>query len=95
VHAKGSFISSQLVALGRAANPPQLLEEDSSLPYISASDVQLTGKDTAPRPLTIPEIKEYIEIFAQAAKKAIETGVFFSSIESLAIALTASRFRWR
>ncbi|KAJ7790410.1 hypothetical protein B0H14DRAFT_3094668 [Mycena olivaceomarginata] len=46
VHAKGSFIFSQLVALGRAANPPQLLEED---PYIS--DVQLTGKDTAPRPL--------------------------------------------
>ncbi|KAJ7310937.1 NADH:flavin oxidoreductase/NADH oxidase [Mycena albidolilacea] len=79
VHAKGSFISSQPVALGRAANPPQLLEEDSSLPYISASDGQLTGKDTVPRLLTIPEIKEYIEISAQAAKNAIETG--FDGVE--------------
>ncbi|KAJ7857128.1 hypothetical protein B0H14DRAFT_3448102 [Mycena olivaceomarginata] len=41
---KASFIFSQLVALGRAANPPQLQEED---PYIS--DVQLTGKDNRPR----------------------------------------------
>jgi hypothetical protein len=51
VHAKGSFIYLQLWALGRQA-VPQILAAEGSYPYISASDVPLKGKDTAPRPLT-------------------------------------------
>ncbi|KAK7031875.1 putative inactive dehydrogenase EasA [Favolaschia claudopus] len=40
----------------------QLQAEDPSFPYVSASDVQLTGIDLLPRPLTVPEIKEYISL---------------------------------
>ncbi|KAJ7701962.1 hypothetical protein B0H17DRAFT_923905 [Mycena rosella] len=79
VHAKGSFIFMQLWALGRAADTAQLAAEDASLPYVSASDVPLTGHNTAPRPLTVPEIKEYVGLYAQAAKNAIEAG--FDGVE--------------
>ncbi|KAJ7749804.1 hypothetical protein DFH07DRAFT_828423 [Mycena maculata] len=75
VHAKDSFIFMQLWALGRAADPTQLKSEDPSFPYVSASDVQLTGKKEPPRPLTVPEIKEYVGLYAQAAKNAIEAGL--------------------
>ncbi|KAJ6555716.1 hypothetical protein B0H10DRAFT_1847694 [Mycena sp. CBHHK59/15] len=74
VHAKDSFIFMQLWALGRAANSEQLQSEDPSFPYVSASDVQLIGRDKRPRPLTVPEIKEYVGLYAQAAKNAIEAG---------------------
>ncbi|KAJ7106665.1 hypothetical protein C8R44DRAFT_843125 [Mycena epipterygia] len=74
VHAKGSFIFMQLWALGRAASPQHLTTEDPSFPYVSASDVQLTGQDQPPRPLTVPEIKEYAGLYAQAAKNAIDAG---------------------
>ncbi|KAJ7439786.1 hypothetical protein FB451DRAFT_145599 [Mycena latifolia] len=74
VHAKDSFLFMQLWALGRAAESAQLVSEDPSFPYVSASDVQLTGKDTPPRPLTVPEIKEYVALYAQAAKNAIAAG---------------------
>ncbi|KAJ6529038.1 hypothetical protein DFH09DRAFT_1045369 [Mycena vulgaris] len=74
VHAKGSFIFMQLWALGRAANYAYLQSEDPSFPYVSASDVPLTGRSGPLRPLTIPEIKEYIGWYVQAAKNAIEAG---------------------
>lgn len=56
VHAKGSYIYLQLWALGRAANPAELREENPDYPYVSASDVPLPEKSDgeAPRPLTIP-----------------------------------------
>ncbi len=53
VHKKGSYIYIQLWAIGRAADPKVLKEEDPDLPYVSASDVQLTGKPFPPRPLTV------------------------------------------
>ncbi|KAJ7478762.1 hypothetical protein B0H11DRAFT_2281125 [Mycena galericulata] len=77
VHSKGSFIFMQFWALGRTANPDQLQAEDPSFPYVSASDVQLTWK--APRPLTIQEIKEYVGLYVQAAKNAMEAG--FDGVE--------------
>ncbi|KAF8175731.1 hypothetical protein K438DRAFT_1908796 [Mycena galopus ATCC 62051] len=79
VHSKGSFIFSQLWALGRAADVEQLQQEDPSFPYVSASDDQLTGKSASPRPLTILEINEYVQLYAQAAKNAIEAG--FDGVE--------------
>ncbi|KAJ6550041.1 hypothetical protein B0H19DRAFT_1160274 [Mycena capillaripes] len=74
VHAKGSFLFMQLWALGRAANQEQLQSEDSAFPYVSASDVPLAGHSGPPRALTVPEIKEYVALYAQAAKNAIAAG---------------------
>ncbi|KAF8187963.1 FMN-linked oxidoreductase [Mycena galopus ATCC 62051] len=79
VHAKGSFIFMQLWALGRAAEYAQLQSEDPSYPYVSASDVPLTGYAGPLRPLTTTEIKEYVESFAQGAKNAIQAG--FDGVE--------------
>ncbi|TFK48213.1 NADH:flavin oxidoreductase/NADH oxidase [Heliocybe sulcata] len=77
VHAKGSFIFCQLWALGRAANPKELAK--ANLPFVSSSDVPLPETTVAPRPLTVPEIKEYAELFAQAAKNALAAG--FDGVE--------------
>ncbi|KAJ7155043.1 hypothetical protein C8R46DRAFT_1005166 [Mycena filopes] len=79
VHAKGSFIFMQLWAIGRAAMIEQLQSEDASFPYVAASDIPLKGFNGTPRPLTVPEIKEYVELYAQAAKNAIEAG--FDGVE--------------
>ncbi|KAH7906896.1 hypothetical protein BJ138DRAFT_567017 [Hygrophoropsis aurantiaca] len=78
VHAKGSFIYLQLWALGRAANEAVLATENNA-PYISASPIRLTGYPSAPRGLSIPEIKEYVQQYATAAKNAIEAG--FDGVE--------------
>ncbi|KAF9025564.1 FMN-linked oxidoreductase [Hymenopellis radicata] len=83
-HAPGFYTQEQLDAwkelwaLGRAADIKSLLEEDASdlLPYVSALDVRLTGKEEAPRPLSIPEIEEYIALFAQAAINATQKAGF-------------------
>ncbi|KAJ7493889.1 hypothetical protein FB451DRAFT_1122392 [Mycena latifolia] len=74
VHAKGSFIFMQLWALGRTADRAQLIAEDPTFPHVSASAVPLTEQSTPPRPLTVPEIKEYVALYAQAAKNAIAAG---------------------
>ncbi|KAJ7115106.1 hypothetical protein C8R43DRAFT_1038984 [Mycena crocata] len=79
VHAKGSFVFMQLWALGRAADAEQLKKEDPSFPYVSASDVPLAGHGAPPRPLTVEEIKDYVGLYAQAAKNAIEAG--FDGVE--------------
>ncbi|KAJ7058341.1 hypothetical protein C8F01DRAFT_1147928 [Mycena amicta] len=79
VHAKGSVIFMQLWAIGRSASYRQLLEEDPSFPYVSASDVPFSKSRNTPRPLTVEEIKEYVELYAQAARNAIEAG--FDGVE--------------
>lgn len=53
VHSKGSFIYMQIWALGRAARITELRKEQPDFPYVSASDVPLTGRTDIPRPLTI------------------------------------------
>ncbi|KAF7341348.1 FMN-linked oxidoreductase [Mycena venus] len=73
-----SFIFMQLWALGRAADSAQLQSEDPTFPYVSASDVALPGR-SAPRPLSVSEIKEYLRLYVQAAKNAIEAG--FDGVE--------------
>ncbi|GBE84622.1 Probable inactive dehydrogenase [Sparassis crispa] len=80
VHAKGSYIYLQLWALGRAADFEELEKEDPSFPYVSASDIQLTGKPKAPRPLTEDEIKEYVQLYTTAASNAVH-GAGFDGVE--------------
>lgn len=77
VHANGSYIFLQLWALGRTANLKGYVgAEDPHLPFVSASDIPLKGTEEKPRPLTIPEIKEYVELYAEAAKNAVEKAGF-------------------
>ncbi|KAK7451304.1 hypothetical protein VKT23_012646 [Stygiomarasmius scandens] len=79
VHAKGSFIYLQLWALGRAAYAAVLANEDPSYDLVSASDIPLSDRpkeDPRPRPLTIPEIKEYVSLYATAASNAVHKAGF-------------------
>ncbi|KAH6893962.1 NADH:flavin oxidoreductase/NADH oxidase [Coprinopsis sp. MPI-PUGE-AT-0042] len=78
VHAKKSFIFLQLWALGRAARPAHL----HGHPYVGASSIRLStaAADTPdPRPLTVPEIDEYVDLYTTAAKNAITAG--FDGVE--------------
>ncbi|QSZ34055.1 hypothetical protein DSL72_005635 [Monilinia vaccinii-corymbosi] len=77
VHAKKSYIWLQLWALGRAADPTAL-EQEGGYKVKSASDIPLEG-GAKPEPLTEAEIKEYIGLYAQAAKNSIEAG--FDGVE--------------
>ncbi|KAF8812477.1 FMN-linked oxidoreductase [Phlegmacium glaucopus] len=78
VHARRSFIYLQLWALGRASNAAVL--ESEGLPYVAPSAIALKSKpDPLPRPLITSEIKEYIQLYAEAAKNAIEAG--FDGVE--------------
>ncbi|KAJ7192914.1 hypothetical protein GGX14DRAFT_593749 [Mycena pura] len=79
VHAAGSHLYLQIRALGRAVNPQHLQMEDPSFPYVSASDVKLASATSSPRPLVVNEIREYVELYAQAAKNALRAG--FDGVE--------------
>ncbi|KAM6501830.1 hypothetical protein JOM56_001807 [Amanita muscaria] len=76
VHENKSFIFCQLRALGRAANPSVLQEK--GLPYVAPSPTQElnTAHGILPRELTIEEIRELIQLFAQAAKTAVFSAGF-------------------
>ncbi|KAF7956706.1 hypothetical protein EAE96_004036 [Botrytis aclada] len=77
VHAKKSYIWLQLWALGRSADPSNL-QAEGGYKLKSSSDIALEGGGK-PEPLTEAEIKEYIGLYAQAAKNAIEAG--FDGVE--------------
>ncbi|KAI0063310.1 NADH:flavin oxidoreductase/NADH oxidase [Artomyces pyxidatus] len=74
VHAKGSFIYLQLWALGRAAKPSVLKQE--GLDFVSAGNIPTDPAGEAPRPLTIPEIKEYVQLYGTAASNAVHKAGF-------------------
>ncbi|KAJ7753303.1 FMN-linked oxidoreductase [Mycena olivaceomarginata] len=76
VHAQGSFIFLQLLALGRGAIPSVLKAEDPTFELVSASDIPNAEGAEKPRPLTVAEIQEYVELYAQAAKNAVEAAGF-------------------
>ncbi|KAL1690864.1 hypothetical protein GGG16DRAFT_54908 [Schizophyllum commune] len=76
VHAKGSFIFSQLWALGRGAALAQLKSEDPSFKLVAPSAIPLTGTEDMPHALTVPEIKEYIKLYGDAARKAVHQAGF-------------------
>ncbi|KAF9481767.1 FMN-linked oxidoreductase [Pholiota conissans] len=86
VHAQGSYIFLQLWALGRAALP-RILERESGLscsdpttsPYVSCSSIRLSNRKPSsptPRALSIPEIKQYVQWYAQAAENAVKHAGF-------------------
>ncbi|KAI0071354.1 putative NADPH2 dehydrogenase chain OYE2 [Panus rudis PR-1116 ss-1] len=77
VHEKGSYIYTQLWALGRTADPTILARD--GFPFVSASDIPLQGRPK-PRPLTVAEIKEYVQLYAQAAHNAV-TRAGFDGVE--------------
>ncbi|KAJ6581851.1 FMN-linked oxidoreductase [Mycena capillaripes] len=75
VHAKGSYMYLQLWALGRGATVATLVEEGLSDAYVSASDVPISGRKP-PRPLTVDEIQEYVQLYATAASNAVHKAGF-------------------
>ncbi|KAI0696399.1 NADH:flavin oxidoreductase/NADH oxidase [Cerioporus squamosus] len=72
VHAKGSYIYLQLWALGRAARPAALKQENPDFAYHEPDDV--------PRELTKEEIKQYVEWYGTAARNAVH-GAGFDGVE--------------
>ena len=75
MHAKGSFIFLQLGALGRAANSA-VLQTASGGPYdvVAPSAIPIDSGNAIPRALSIEEIREYVQLFAQAAQNAVLAG---------------------
>jgi NADPH2 dehydrogenase len=77
VHKKGSFIYLQLWALGRVANKE--FAEKTGITVKSSSATQLSDDLAVPKEMTVEEIKETVEVYAQAARNAIEAG--FDGVE--------------
>ncbi|THV01995.1 NADH:flavin oxidoreductase/NADH oxidase [Dendrothele bispora CBS 962.96] len=75
VHAKGSFIFLQIAALGRLAPKALLQQRDPSFEVVGAGDIPYSSGDI-PRPLTREEIREYVNLYAQAAKDGVEKAGF-------------------
>ncbi|KXT16963.1 hypothetical protein AC579_7398 [Pseudocercospora musae] len=87
VHAQGSYIFLQLVALGRVADEEQLKKE-GGFPVVGASAIPFRGtgigegvvvRGSTPHALTQDEIRLTVEDFVQAARNGLEAG--FDGIE--------------
>ncbi|KAJ3486698.1 hypothetical protein NLI96_g4054 [Meripilus lineatus] len=76
VHAKGSYIFAQLWALGRTADPKVI--KKYGYDYAGASDIPLENFPV-PRPLGTGEVKEFVQLYANAAANAIQAG--FDGVE--------------
>ncbi|KAK3079676.1 Chanoclavine-I aldehyde reductase fgaOx3, partial [Coniosporium uncinatum] len=74
VHAKGSYIFCQLWALGRAANPKVLKKEGCD--FVSSSAVGMSDNSPVPRAMEEQEILQFIDEYAEAAKRCIEIAGF-------------------
>lgn len=77
VHAKGSYIFLQLWALGRVADKTQAEKEGITIK--TSSPVPLDDNHAIPQQLSVDEIKQTVQNYAQAAKNAIEAG--FDGVE--------------
>jgi len=69
VHERGSKIAMQLVHMGRQENP----KIRGSRP-VAPSAVPLTNTDIVPREMTVREIEETVERFAQSCRRVMEAG---------------------
>jgi NADPH2 dehydrogenase len=69
VHANNSFIFLQIAALGRAARDP-------SIDLVGPSDIPLAGSSRMPRPMTLDDIKDFVDLFATAASNAVHKSGF-------------------
>jgi NADPH2 dehydrogenase len=52
---------------------------EKNLPYVAASAIPLSDRTSAPRPLTVPEIKDYVQLYGDGAANAIKAG--FDGVE--------------
>lgn len=66
----------QLWSLGRADSLKDLKNEDPSFVVVGPSNIPIKDKRSTPRPLTIPEIKEYVELYRNAAENAVHKAGF-------------------
>ncbi|EIN03581.1 FMN-linked oxidoreductase [Punctularia strigosozonata HHB-11173 SS5] len=78
VHKNGSFIFCQLFAHGRGGDP-SVVDAEGPFDYVAPSAIKLTECERTPRELTLAEVEEYVHLFVQAAKNAIEAG--FDGVE--------------
>lgn len=77
VHANGSFIYLQLWALGRSADPAEIKRDNISNEYTAASTIPFPGREnTAPRALTVEEIREFVSLYGTAASNAVHKAGF-------------------
>ncbi|ODV58203.1 alkene reductase [Ascoidea rubescens DSM 1968] len=81
VHENGSFLALQLWALGRQAEPDILAAEKQKFVsstddiYLSTRSKKAAIKNNIPlKALTVPEIKQWTQDYATAAKNAISAG---------------------
>jgi NADPH2 dehydrogenase len=72
IHNQKSFVYVQLWALGRQAMPEDITKQGHD--YVSASNIAFKARGRAPRPLTREEIKEYVQLYVEAAKNSIAAG---------------------
>ncbi|KAF1837091.1 FMN-linked oxidoreductase [Decorospora gaudefroyi] len=77
VHDKGSFIYLQLWALGRVANKD--FAEKNGIIIQSSSPTSLGEGYAIPKEMTVEDIKQSVNDYAQAAKNALEAG--FDGVE--------------
>ena len=76
VHANGSYIFLQLWAFGRATEVELLKSEDPSFEFVGASAIPIDSSYPTPRPLTVEEIKNYVQWHADAADRAVNKAGF-------------------
>lgn len=77
VHAKGSFIFCQLIALGRAASPDELQKSGNEV--VAPSPIPMEAGMPIPKELREEQIQEVISNFGIAAKNAVRAG--FDGVE--------------
>lgn len=75
-------------ALGLGAYPEVLAEKGYD--YVSTSPIKLENRTSAPREITIDEIKEYVQLFAVAARNAVHQAGFDGGEYPIHIRLTGS-----
>jgi NADPH2 dehydrogenase len=83
VHSNGSFIFLQLWALGRTADPA-VLKREGGFDVVAPSPIPVSAfaggeERVIPRELTVSEIKKYVQLYAKAARNAMEAG--FDGVE--------------
>lgn len=74
MHEKSSFIFAQIVACGRTGDP-DVLQAEGGFELTGPSDIPIKGRPN-PRPLTVSEIKEFVQLFATVAANAMNVAGF-------------------
>lgn len=57
--------------MGRTADPEEIKKENPANDFIGASAISLTGRTVLPRPMSVAEIKEFVQLYATAASNAV------------------------